>query len=595
MGYLWYDLHDLKCGQVVKIEVTTAVNVKLMSYDSFTLYRSGLPYRYRGGFTTKTPCYIRVPYDAPWILVVDLHYPGLFQVKKVSVGNDSDFQDDITRGSQSETHVDKIVNTDEIKTDKREDNRMNYNALIIGVNEYTNKCFKDLSAVSNDVAAMLQILNNSPCQYQISCLTGKNATNAKITKALSHFFNSDEDDVLFLFWAGHGTTSHFIACDTDPSNMEETAIGLQNLADTIEQSQSRAVVVVLDCCHAGAIARGTSHFELNIQGDGKVIMASSDYMQNSYESPGIGHGHFTYCFLEGLRGGAASDLGLVTVTGLHDYICEEISKLSNSKQTPVLKATLAGQFILNKIEPQQVVKTSDMQKTLIMPKADRNSDNMLSHEEQIVIKALSLDDIAEVHVNTIRTLSDGGMNIGIRGSIDKVSIDFNLSQTKREFTKWVEVVDGLVRKGLLDSKRFGSGKCYSLSHNGYTLADSIDDEVLNNVPSMIDSDVEVLSENEKTMIKAVSVCADGRIVCATDIISVSERIETIDGQYVFANGQDARQSTLWNEVISSLVQHENLISLMGGKGQRYFRITNKGYAVASRIKQDILNVFNNKD
>ena len=170
-------------------------------------------------------------------------------------------------------------------------------------------------------------------------------------------------------------------------------------------------------------------------------------------------------------------------------------------------------------------------------------------------------------------------------------IDFNLSQTKREFTKWVEVVDGLVKKGLLEAKHYGSGKCYSLTHNGFTIADTVKESVLDNVPSMVDCDVDALSVNEKTMLKAVSICKDGRIICSTDIISDSERIETIDGNMEFADGMDTKQTMLWDDVINCLVQGDMLVPLMGGKGKRYFRITNKGYAVASRINNDILDVF----
>lgn len=83
MGYLWYDLEELKGGQVIEIDVTTAVNVKLMSYDSFSLYRNGLPYRYRGGYVKKTPCHVQVPYDGSWILVFDISYEGYFKVKSV--------------------------------------------------------------------------------------------------------------------------------------------------------------------------------------------------------------------------------------------------------------------------------------------------------------------------------------------------------------------------------------------------------------------------------------------------------------------------------------------------------------------------------
>jgi len=83
MGYIWYDLKSLKNGQVIEIEIGTAVNVKLMSYDYFTNYRNGLPYRFFGGFTTKSPCHVKVPFDGSWILVFDISYEGYFNVKSV--------------------------------------------------------------------------------------------------------------------------------------------------------------------------------------------------------------------------------------------------------------------------------------------------------------------------------------------------------------------------------------------------------------------------------------------------------------------------------------------------------------------------------
>jgi len=472
---------------------------------------------------------------------------------------------------------------------------MNYKALLIGVNEYVNKrCYSDLSAVSNDITVMGQILNNSPCQYQVAFLSGRNATHTKINKELNHFFESEKDDVLFLYWAGHGTVNHFIAHDTDPANECGTAIDLRSLADMIEQTRSSAVVVVLDCCHSGAIARGAFDLRLSIKGDGKVIMASSDYYQPSYESSTLGHGCFTHCFIEGLEGKAASDKGLITVTSLHDYICEQIDTISGNKQTPVLKLTMAGQFVLNVVTPGQTNQSGGVLTTQGIAGANRTTEALLSHEEQIVIKTLSLDDSAAVQVNTSRTLSDNGLSIYIRGDVEKSQIDLNSSCTKREFTKWTEIVDGLVYKGLLSSKHFGSGVCYSLSHNGYIAADAIDKAILDNIPSMLSKEVDALSDNEKVMLKATSLSEDGKILCSTNIISDSEKIETLDGSVEFANGMDAKQTALWNDAINCLVQAEMLISLMGGKGQRYFKLTQKGYTIASRVDHDVLKGFEKK-
>ena len=223
-------------------------------------------------------------------------------------------------------------------------------------------------------------------------------------------------------------------------------------------------------------------------------------------------------------------------------------------------------------------------------KSKTHNVNGMSFEEQIIVKVLSIGD-TELHVNTVRTLGDRGVNICSRSDTDKARLNFNLSNSKREFVKWAGVVEGLVVKGFLESRRFGSGKCYSLSHRGFSAADTVGEDVLDNVPSEIDTDVEALSENEKTMIKAVSTCDDRRIACSTDIISGSERIETIDGRYAFANGHDLQQSILWDEVINSLVKAEMLVPLMPGKGRRYFRITNKGDSVASRISNNVLDIW----
>jgi len=64
---------------------------------------------------------------------------------------------------------------------------------------------------------------------------------------------------------------------------------------------------------------------------------------------------------------------------------------------------MAGLFVLNKVEPAQHKQSTDnpghAENT-----SDRDSVAQISHEEQIVVKALSLDDIASVYVNTTRTL-----------------------------------------------------------------------------------------------------------------------------------------------------------------------------------------------
>lgn len=85
-NFLWWDLHFLKAGQFVDIDISTAANVKLISYSNFTTYKNGGRYRFHGGFAKNSPYRIEVPHDGKWILVVDLTepYTSFFGYMKVN-------------------------------------------------------------------------------------------------------------------------------------------------------------------------------------------------------------------------------------------------------------------------------------------------------------------------------------------------------------------------------------------------------------------------------------------------------------------------------------------------------------------------------
>lgn len=229
---------------------------------------------------------------------------------------------------------------------------MAYKALLIGANEYNSQHYPNLDNVLNDIDAMQYVLFHSPCQYDITIIKGINATHDNIYKNLQYFFTCNEDDTLFLYWAGHGITGKFITYNTNLSNLDNTSVDMNNVADLIEQSKTTAVIAVIDTCNSGSIARSATEPMLNIKGHGKVIMTSSDYYQPSYEEQG--HGLFTLHFLTGLMGGAASTDGEITINSLHDYV----SKMCVAKQTPVFKATMAGSITLNKVIANNSINTA---------------------------------------------------------------------------------------------------------------------------------------------------------------------------------------------------------------------------------------------
>lgn len=81
-----------------------------------------------------------------------------------------------------------------------------YKALLIGVNEYTpGSGYYTLPAVELDLFRLCRILFYSQCNYSIQTITCKEAYCNQIKSQLNVFFGNSEDaDVLFFYWAGHG-------------------------------------------------------------------------------------------------------------------------------------------------------------------------------------------------------------------------------------------------------------------------------------------------------------------------------------------------------------------------------------------------------
>ncbi|BCJ56491.1 hypothetical protein Asp14428_79660 [Actinoplanes sp. NBRC 14428] len=180
-------------------------------------------------------------------------------------------------------------------------------------------------------------------------------------RQIKEFFSSSApDDILLLYVAGHGVRNdegnlYFAVTDTDPGLLFVTALAAKDLSHEIEMSPARRVVVLLDCCYAGAFAdrRNLDHaaprpapqtspassagdaaaqaFTLPPADDahvrGQVIIAAATSIQQAVE--GRTGGLFTRCVVHGLRTGEA-DLnhdGEVDAHELHLYVDARMRRL----------------------------------------------------------------------------------------------------------------------------------------------------------------------------------------------------------------------------------------------------------------------------
>ncbi|MBY0522194.1 MAG: DUF1883 domain-containing protein [Gemmataceae bacterium] len=71
MNFLDREL-DLTPNDVVEVTLDHPANVQLLDPSNFLAYKQGKPYRYQGGYVTRSPFRIRAPQSGKWHLVVDL-------------------------------------------------------------------------------------------------------------------------------------------------------------------------------------------------------------------------------------------------------------------------------------------------------------------------------------------------------------------------------------------------------------------------------------------------------------------------------------------------------------------------------------------
>ena len=80
MEHQYYDLHQLRGGEVVEVQLTSAANVRLMDSSNYSSCKRGGRHRYIGGYVKQSPYKMTVPNSGHWYVAIDLGgYAGSFR------------------------------------------------------------------------------------------------------------------------------------------------------------------------------------------------------------------------------------------------------------------------------------------------------------------------------------------------------------------------------------------------------------------------------------------------------------------------------------------------------------------------------------
>jgi len=140
------------------------------------------------------------------------------------------------------------------------------------------------------------------------------------------------------------------AKDTSLSVLGATAVPASFVKDQLAETQSRCVVLVLDCCYSGAFARGAGARGVNTvhvdeefaAGSGCIVLTASSATEYSFEGENLTQAEgrpsiFTTALVNGLATGDA-DLdadGEISIDELYRYTYHQVRKLTPD-QTPTM-------------------------------------------------------------------------------------------------------------------------------------------------------------------------------------------------------------------------------------------------------------------
>ena len=201
-------------------------------------------------------------------------------------------------------------------------------AVVVGISKYKNKNpeagLPDLVFADDDAEDFYGALKKMGWRdSHIKLLLNDEATFMNIRIALESWLTkAGRNDLVLLYWSGHGYPDPdnpekvYFACHDTDINIPATGYRMDAVRDTLEELNTKNVLLLADTCHAGklitrGIARTTAirPYMDHVSAEkslpaGWIFMVSADTDRQAIENSSWSNGAFTHCLLEAMAGDA---------------------------------------------------------------------------------------------------------------------------------------------------------------------------------------------------------------------------------------------------------------------------------------------------
>ncbi len=223
-------------------------------------------------------------------------------------------------------------------------------ALVVGINAYPSSplhgCVNDATAI----ATLLETHGDGSPNFGVRLMTCPTVsiTRPVLREAIELLFTGDSDMAL-LFFAGHGyiksTGGYLVTVD---AKKYDEGVSMDEILALANQSKAKNKVVMLDCCHSGAMGSPTLGSSNIAQlSEGLSVLTASRDSESSLEKNGSGV--FTSLLSDALQGGAADLRGNITPGSLYAYVDEALGAWD---QRPIFKTNVTSFATLRKLPPK---------------------------------------------------------------------------------------------------------------------------------------------------------------------------------------------------------------------------------------------------
>ncbi len=236
-----------------------------------------------------------------------------------------------------------------VETDRQENPSLY--VLAVGADKYA-PAYPDLQFASVDAATLAdEFVRQEGGMYTrvyTRTLTNSEATKENVFSTLKSFDAVGPQDVLLLFFSGHGvrerdakgrTRYYYLPSGVTRSTLRERGMAWDDFSQQIAGLDAGRVILLLDACHSGDVSGGASNEKVasSLSGDVGIVFTSSSGNEFSYEDRSWGHGAFTRALLDGLRGKADfTGDKVVDWSELQLYVSTAVRSMTKGSQNPMV-------------------------------------------------------------------------------------------------------------------------------------------------------------------------------------------------------------------------------------------------------------------